>query len=331
MFSSKENKNYGAVFTLHSVRAGRGLENRYNEFIEISEHKVEELIKYLVRLGVRFVSLTELEESLLLSKPGKPLVHMSIDDGYADNFQIAFPIFKKYKVPFSIFITTNFIDTEKPFWFWYYVEAMIKAQQLFSFPKYSIEITQESYKQEAKEALASRINSFLIENIDKDRAYFTEQILAQFDDSLWSTIPSPLSWEQIREMQASGLCSIGVHTCSHARFTALSEVEQKKEVQKSIKVLEEQLAERIKYFSFPYGTYKDIGERKHLPELLREQGIIMAFTTEPEELNSSADKYFVPRLFINEQTTNYSLRARLNGSYQRSISRRIFNSDHGTS
>lgn len=48
-----------------------------------------------------------------------PNVCVTFDDGYRDNIDIAYPILKKYNIPFTIFLTTSFIDsTNKTFLDW---------------------------------------------------------------------------------------------------------------------------------------------------------------------------------------------------------------------
>ena len=38
------------------------------------------------------------------------------DDGYANNYQYAFPILKEFELPATIFITTGMIGSNKLFW-----------------------------------------------------------------------------------------------------------------------------------------------------------------------------------------------------------------------
>lgn len=40
---------------------------------------------------------------------GKPGVHITFDDGYANNFEIAFPILKKFRYPALVFVTTKHV------------------------------------------------------------------------------------------------------------------------------------------------------------------------------------------------------------------------------
>ena len=50
-------------------------------------------------------------------KRGK-FVCVTFDDGYRDNYDIAYPLLKRLNIPFAIYVTTGFIDNRLPMW-WY--------------------------------------------------------------------------------------------------------------------------------------------------------------------------------------------------------------------
>ena len=70
------------------------------------------------------------------------------------------------------------------------------------------------------------------------------------------------TWDQLREMQKSGLVTVASHTLNHLNLKDLSEKEIEKEVTESKKVLEKELGVSIDYFTYPEGDFTDIARDK---------------------------------------------------------------------
>jgi peptidoglycan/xylan/chitin deacetylase (PgdA/CDA1 family) len=70
---------------------------------------------YLAQEGYHPIRLSDLSDYLLNGKPlpTKPIV-LTFDDGYADNYENALPILKKYKFPATFFIIAQFADDKRP-------------------------------------------------------------------------------------------------------------------------------------------------------------------------------------------------------------------------
>jgi peptidoglycan/xylan/chitin deacetylase (PgdA/CDA1 family) len=61
------------------------------------------------------ISVDLANDILFNDKPyvsSKPMAVITFDDGFQDNFDIAYPILKQYNMPFIIFLTSDFIDNE---------------------------------------------------------------------------------------------------------------------------------------------------------------------------------------------------------------------------
>ena len=62
------------------------------------------------------ISLTRLVEKLEAGRLNKKDIVITFDDGYVDNLHNAFPILEKLKIPATIFITAEKIDSRDPFY-----------------------------------------------------------------------------------------------------------------------------------------------------------------------------------------------------------------------
>ena len=308
--------------SLHSVIPAGACETgrHLNDFIEISDAKFEKTIQDLIKLDAEFISLKTLNTYLDTDRISEKLVvHISFDDGYLDNFTIAYPILNKYNIPFSVFIASELIDKEKPFLWWYMIEGIINYKLPVRFDKYDFFITAGEYETNSGEHIFAKFRAFIIEYLDKDKNYFEEKISGYLLQMPGFPLPKMMRWNDINSMLASGLCELGVHTVSHARFKNINNEERVNEILQCRERIELNTQVLSKYFAFPYGSKDDIGDTTGLKEVLALCGMELSFTTISGELNKDTDKLFIPRIFLNNTTSIYTLKSRLNGYYQRRI------------
>jgi len=71
---------------------------------------LESLIKSYQTKGYQFVSINDVLRHIEGEYLHEKFVCITLDDGYYDNYEIAYPIFKKYHVPFCIYIATTYVD-----------------------------------------------------------------------------------------------------------------------------------------------------------------------------------------------------------------------------
>lgn len=101
-----------------------------------------------------------------------------------------------------------------------------------------------------------------------------------------------LSWEQLREMQSSGLITIGDHTLSHPSLPVLSEEKVRNEILAAQNILQANLGITINLFAYPYGGFNGEAEK-----ILREGGFVAAVTTR-RGLACAKLPYELPRIRI---------------------------------
>jgi poly-beta-1,6-N-acetyl-D-glucosamine N-deacetylase len=81
------------------------------------------------------------------------------------------------------------------------------------------------------------------------------------------------TWDQLREMQQSGLITIASHTVNHLNLLDLDDDKITKELTDSKHVLEKELGIEIPYFTYPEGSYSD-----RVREKVKEVGYKAALT-----------------------------------------------------
>lgn len=101
----------GEVWQLHRVTEEQSKQERLRAY-EITPARLETLINEYQRKGYEFVSMAEVAERMK-GETGKKFVAVTLDDGYGDNYEVAYPIFKKYHVPFCIYICRGMITEER--------------------------------------------------------------------------------------------------------------------------------------------------------------------------------------------------------------------------
>ena len=85
-----------------------------------------------------------------------------------------------------------------------------------------------------------------------------------------------LSWEQIKEMQASGWVEFGSHSHTHRRLRSLPNEEIVQEVRESKRILEEKLGRPVDSFCYPFGAG---GFDKRVRPLILQAGYKLDFST----------------------------------------------------
>jgi peptidoglycan/xylan/chitin deacetylase (PgdA/CDA1 family) len=100
-----------------------------------------------------------------------------------------------------------------------------------------------------------------------------------------------MSWDQVRTVDQSGLITIGGHTINHRNLAALSEADQRFEIETGKKELEAQLGHGIVHFAYPYGGYNATTIR-----IAQEAGYLTAVTTLPGEYQPQGSAFTLRRV-----------------------------------
>lgn len=132
----------------HSVSSG----NDTYKNLSIDKGFLEKQIKYLLKQKYTFLNFEKIDKSRELPKKS---VVMYFDDGFKDIYNNAYPIFKKYNLPFVLFITTDFMGQKPLYLDWEEVKKMADLAEIGSHGvthKDFIDLTDEELKKELLES-----------------------------------------------------------------------------------------------------------------------------------------------------------------------------------
>lgn len=97
----------GEVWMLHRV-TNKYSDTELQRTYEITPNRLECLIREYLHKGYVFISTADVRRVMLGELHLKTkFISITIDDGYRDNYEEAYPIFKKYNVPFCIYLLQN--------------------------------------------------------------------------------------------------------------------------------------------------------------------------------------------------------------------------------
>ena len=88
--------------------------------------------------------------------------------------------------------------------------------------------------------------------------------------------PGYMTWQQMQQMQQSGLVEFGSHACSHRRLRELPETEIRQEITQSKRIIEEHLKRPARCFCYPFGAG---AFDKHVRPHVLQAGFVFDFST----------------------------------------------------
>jgi len=205
-----------------------------------------------------------LREYLALRQKGASIppyiVVLTVDDGYADFYQVAYPILEKYGMKATVFPAIDFLEG-KSYW-WDRLHFMLANTQVefaritLSGRSWEMNLTTIQGKRKAYDEL----NDLCVFLDEASRAAILQQLseVLQVQPSI-SSMPghAPLTWRQLQQLVAHGY-EIGSHSISHPRLTAITRTSLRWELRTSKQILEERLGCPVVTLAYPNGFPSDV-------------------------------------------------------------------------
>jgi peptidoglycan/xylan/chitin deacetylase (PgdA/CDA1 family) len=268
----------GTILMFHRIaKKGTATRIEKNTRNEVSPEYLESLVNYLMTTGHEIVSLDELYRILMGRKKQKKCVAFTFDDGYADVYSLAYPIFKKYGLPFTVYVSTNYPDGKAVLW-WYLLEDLVLKNDSVSFTHDKRTYFFDSSTAERKEAAFHSIRTMLIRQSTGALEPLLKDIFEPYGiDAREHCRKLALDWNQLTIMSEDPLVTIGAHTVNHYALSKLDIEQAEYEIRRSREIIESRIGEKVEHFSYPFGSRAEAGKREF--DLVKNAGFKTVTTT----------------------------------------------------
>lgn len=234
-----------------------------------------------------------LDEAILLLKKGlipSKAACITFDDGYADNFTIALPILKKYKLTATFFVSTGFLDGGRM-----WNDTIIES--LRSYSNNTLDLTPLGLEPMPLNNTVEKILAieFLLKKIKHLNPDCRSKFTNLFSELTQSELPNNLMMtsDQVRGMRKAGML-IGAHTVTHPILAGTASKLAEYEISESKSFLENLLREKIELFAYPNGKPDSDYSPNHVA-LVKELGFKAAFSTTHGCASMDSDLFQIPR------------------------------------
>ena len=233
---------------------------------------------------------------------GEPLsgVILTFDDAFKDHYDYVLPVllerglFGIFYIPTDIYFSRQLLDVHRihcllgilggatllPTLRQLVTDKMISYDHVEEFRK----LTYSRQDNDEATTIIKRLLNYFLSY--KDRRVVLKSLMEHYRlDEISLTKEFYVSPAEIRELQEVGMI-IGNHTCSHPVLSKLGAVEQRGEIEKAFKFLDEVTGGlSIRTFCYPYGGFHSFN--KTTERILDQLGCQFAFNVEPRNIETS--------------------------------------------
>ncbi|HEU0175684.1 MAG TPA: polysaccharide deacetylase family protein [Blastocatellia bacterium] len=190
---------------------------------------------------------------------------ITIDDGYRDAYEIAYPLLRRYGVSATLFVVTEFANRQA----WIWTDKTRFLTQQAAPQRLTMKIRKSEMRLDLNGATSRRnasehINSIIKRLPDDLKEETINSLSLTLDVAIPRTPPeefSSVTWDQARKMRANGV-EIGSHTLTHPILTKVGDERLQRELRDSKSQLEEVLGHQVDLFCYPNGDNDERVQRE---------------------------------------------------------------------
>ena len=267
----------GLIFMLHHVRPARPRDFAPNRILEVTPEFLQAVIDQVRDAGLDIVDLDEARTRILQGGGEQRFACFTLDDGYRDNLEYAYPLFKANDAPFTIYVPSDYPDGKGELWWLALEEVFAKEDRLEIRREQGAETV--SIPTLSDKSLAYDDIYWWLRRIPEDQQRsFMRELCDGYDVDMAALSRDLLmTWDEIKTLDGDPLCTIGAHTVAHYAVAKLDDARARREMAEGAERLAEKLGHRPRHLSYPYGDATSAARRDF--EIAQELGFATAVTT----------------------------------------------------
>jgi peptidoglycan/xylan/chitin deacetylase (PgdA/CDA1 family) len=248
------------------------------DWVFVEERLFRQQMLYLKR-HCQVLPLRDVPAAIRTGTKQRPIVALTFDDGFQNNYGIAFPILRELALPATIFLATDFVDSDDTVWFCRINDALSRTSLTrLAWDGKTYDLSSPRSRAAAHARFQVQLKRFKHPELLERVARLVEAL----GDRPGKAIPRGsvyrmLATPEIREMAGMGLIEFGAHSCSHAILSGLTAAERKREVVESVAAVARLTGSPCTLFAYPNGRAIDYGPCDM--DELRGNNITVAVTT----------------------------------------------------
>jgi peptidoglycan/xylan/chitin deacetylase (PgdA/CDA1 family) len=252
--------------------------------------RLRTVLERLRAAGVAFVSLEQAisDHGSATAAARRLSVSFTVDDGYADFAEFAWPVFREYDCPVSLFVSPGVMNRDHWFWWDRLRWIMEHAEQ----PSVTLEAEGARYlAQWVDEHSRHAVFEQACEWLKLRSTSGVHEALRMYADAMGVSVPvvppqhdRVLGWSELRQLERDGL-RVGAHTMTHPILSRCTDAEAEWEIAESVRLVNANMERPLPVFAYPNGRPDDHGPREW--RVLHEAQVPFAVTTVGGKLASA--------------------------------------------
>jgi peptidoglycan/xylan/chitin deacetylase (PgdA/CDA1 family) len=240
------------LLVLNYHRIGDGRDSVYDRALwSATQDELDEQLRFLRR---SFTIVSPGARMFEQARDHRRSIAITFDDGYRDNYELAFPVLREHGVGACFFLATGFLDRPRLAW-WDEIAWIVRTSSRRELPSDGwlpepLRLGEDDRERQVRALLAAH-KALPVDRADEfvdwlGAAAGTGRAGAGLGEETWMT------WDMAREMQAGGMV-FGAHTVTHPVLSRCSPARQTAEIHGSLDRVREELAAPVSLFSYPDG------------------------------------------------------------------------------